>query len=102
MIFDEPHLTAAHPHGFENAVAVLQAAIAIVDARALTAIDPRAHSRASKARSSPSAFARVSANSCAGLESATIPAPARNLNRPPCAVMVRIKILRSQLPSRFK
>jgi hypothetical protein len=24
------------------------------------------------------------------------------LNAPPCAVMVRIKILRSQLPSRFR
>ena len=33
---------APHPHGFEHAVAVLQAAIAMIDGRALAAVDPRA------------------------------------------------------------
>src|SRR5271168_3551031 len=99
---EEPHLTAANPHGLEQAVAVLQAAIARVDPRAPAAVDPRTQLGPTSARSRPSALARVSANSCLGLESATMPAPARNLKIPPCAVMVRIRILRSQLPSRFK
>src|SRR6266851_342152 len=102
VILQEPDAAAVYAHGFENTVAILQSAVAIVDPRASAAIDPGAQGRLASARSSPSALARVSANSCAGFESATIPAPARNLNRPPCEVMVRIKILRSQLPSRFK
>src|ERR1700692_3339023 len=102
MIFEEPDLALAHAHGFENTVAVLQAAIAIIDPRALAAIDPPVQRGAANARNNPSAFARVSASSCSGFASATMPAPARNLNSPPCAVMVRIRILRSQLPSRFK
>src|ERR1700722_19446646 len=101
MIFQKTHSAVADAQGFEDTVAVLQSAIADVDARAVAAVDPRLHG-ADSARSSPSALARVSANSCAGFESATIPAPARNLNKPPCAVMVRIRMLRSQLPSRFK
>src|ERR1700734_1715492 len=101
-MFQEAHLTAANAHGLEQAVAVLQAPIARVDPSAPAAVDPRAHRGPISARSRPSAFARVSANSCLGLESATMPAPARNLKPPPWAVMVRIRILRSQLPSRFK
>src|SRR5882672_9794458 len=95
MIVQEPNPSAAYPHGLEHAVAVLQAAVSMIDSRAPPAVDPRAQLEATRARSKPSALARVSANSWRGFESATMPAPARNLKSPLCAVMVRIKILRS-------
>ena len=73
--------------GFEQAIAVVQAAI--VDGkrvrrdRRVTAIDEHARSvialdsDAPRARSTPRALARVSSSSRSGIESATIPAPAR-------------------------
>ena len=104
MQLEQADAPPPHEHGLEQPVAVLQTAIATVDDRPAPAVDPDAHAAglARSARSSPSAFARVSASSWAGLESATMPAPARNDSVEPCAVMVRIRMLKSQLPSRFR
>ena len=98
----------ASGHGEPQAVAVsaMMPSVAAVDDSAPPAIDPDAHGAAAplfcNARKSPSALARVSASSWAGLESATMPAPARNDNARPRAVMVRMRMLKSQLPSRFR
>src|SRR5579862_936352 len=102
MELEEAHAPPANPHGLEYAIAVLQSTIAAIDGTRPATVDPRAHSGALSARSIPSALARVSASSCSGLESATMPAPARKASEPPVAVMVRIRMLRSQLPSRFR
>ncbi len=102
VIIQQPNRTAPYPHGLKHPIAVLQSSISTVDSRAGPAVDPGAQGPASSARNNPSALAPVSANSCAGFESATIPAPARNLIPSAVAVMVRIKILKSQLPSRLR
>ena len=94
-------------HGLKQPVAVLQSAVEDRHLRGLDAVNPgtlgqtreRTHGRAPRAASRPRALARVSSSSRAGSESATIPAPAWNCTRSPSSVMVRMRMLRSSLPS---
>ncbi len=86
---------------FEQPVAVLKRPIVGGDRLAGPSVpEPLGHTESDL--SMPSAFARVSASSARGSESATMPAPARRLRTLPCSTMVRIRILRSRLPSRFR
>ncbi len=84
----------------EQPVAVQQAAIERVDPGVGASVDenPR-HCGLPSARSRPLAFARVSSSSRSGSESATMPAPARSSTSPSRTVMVRMRMLRSRLPS---
>ncbi len=101
MELEQAHRPAAHAHRFEQAVSILQPAVAIIDATRALPVDPDTHGDATRARSMPFALARVSASSCAGIESATMPAPALKQRVCACAEIVRIKMLKSQLPSRL-
>ena len=60
------------------------------------------HGSTPTARSTPRAFARVSSSSRSGIESATMPAPARTVSSEPPSCSVRIRIFMSMLPSRFR
>src|SRR5262245_37733106 len=78
---ETPGLTVEPGDSREQTVAVVQPAIARVDLCSRPAVDEdaRAHqSRTPRARNRPRAFARVSASSRSGSESATMPAPARS------------------------
>src|SRR6185295_6676237 len=97
----------AHQDGLEHAVTILQAAIVRGHLVAGDTVDPTTHLLVrldfthvdSNARSMPSALARVSSISRCGIESATIPPPARNSIWSPRSVMVRIRMLKSASPS---
>ena len=93
-------ITTAGSQGFEQAIAIHQATIlrrqgfnAVVAAE-----NNRAHSTAPIARSRPLALARVSCSSWSGLESATMPPPARNCSLSPCNHRLRIRMFRSMSP----
>src|SRR5579862_876834 len=101
MQSDEACPAALTGDGLEEPVTVVQAPIERTQLRDRLAvheqeIGPHA---ASKTASMPRALARVSSSSRCGSESATMPAPARSSMRPGATVIVRIKMLRSSVPS---
>src|SRR4030095_14654000 len=108
MLFEKSHAALHQQRAFEQAVAVVQAAILHCDRlqriRRADAVDQNGsrHASTPSARSTPRAFARVSSSSRSGIESATMPAPARSVSARPCSCSERIRIFMSMLPSRFR
>ena len=108
VLLDESHVAVCQQRGLEHAIAVLKTAILHCDRVqrivGTETVDENScrHASTPSARSTPRAFARVSSSSRSGMESATMPAPARNVSSRPLSCSERIRIFMSMLPSRFR
>src|SRR5690606_33114293 len=97
---EQPRLPATAGDRLKETIAIVQAAIEHGHALRRHAVDQHAvrsaaHTSVSadaKAARSPRALARVSSSSRSGIESATMPPPARRSTRRPLTVIVRMRM----------